>query len=125
MKKILHSERAPQAIGPYSQAIELNGVVYTSGQIPLNANDELVSESVEKQTEQVMDNIRVILEDNGLSMEDIIKATIYTTDLSAFPVINEIYGEKLQGNKPARSCIEVSALPKGAKVKVDVVASRS
>lgn len=124
MKKFLHTDRAPQAIGPYSQAIELNGMIYTSGQIPLDPKGELVIGGIEQQTEQVMNNIQAILEDNGSSMDHIVKVTIYTTDLSDFPIINDVYEKKLNGNKPARSCVEVTALPKGALVKVDVVAYR-
>ena len=121
MKKVISTANAPQAIGPYSQAIEAGGFVFVSGQIPLiPATGELVDGSVEVQTARVLENLKAILEAAGSSMEDVVK----TTNMDDFAKVNGIYGRYFEANPPARVCVEVSKLPKGALVEIDVIAAR-
>lgn len=125
MKKVISTANAPQAIGPYSQAIEAGGFVFVSGQIPLiPATGELVDGSVEVQTARVLENLKAILEAAGSSMEDIVKTTVYITNMDDFAKVNGIYGRYFEANPPARVCVEVSKLPKGALVEIDVIAAR-
>ena len=125
MKKVISTAEAPQAIGPYSQAIEAGGVVFVSGQIPLiPATGELVEGSVEVQTARVLENLKVILEAAGSSLESVVKTTVYITNMDDFAKVNGIYGQYFQENPPARVCVEVSKLPKGALVEIDVIAAR-
>ena len=125
MKKVISTAEAPQAIGPYSQAIEAGGFVFVSGQIPLiPATGELVEGSVEVQTARVLENLKAILEAAGSSMEDVVKTTVYITNMDDFAKVNGIYGRYFEANPPARVCVEVSKLPKGALVEIDVIAAR-
>lgn len=125
MKKVISTAEAPQAIGPYSQAIEAGGFVFVSGQIPLiPATGELVEGSVEVQTARVLENLKAILEAAGSSLESVIKTTVYITNMDDFAKVNGIYGQYFQENPPARVCVEVSKLPKGALVEIDVIAAR-
>ena len=125
MKKVISTANAPQAIGPYSQAIEAGGFVFVSGQIPLiPATGELVDGSVEVQTARVLENLKAILEAAGSSMEDVVKTTVYITNIDDFAKVNGIYGRYFEANPPARVCVEVSKLPKGALVEIDVIAAR-
>ena len=125
MKKVISTAEAPQAIGPYSQAIEAGGFVFVSGQIPLiPATGELVEGSVEVQTARVLENLKAILEAAGSSLESVIKTTVYITNMDDFAKVNGIYGQYFQENPPARVCVEVSKLPKGALVESDVIAAR-
>lgn len=125
MKKVISTAEAPQAIGPYSQAIEAGGFVFVSGQIPLiPATGELVEGSVEVQTARVLENLKAILEAAGSSMESVVKTTVYITNMDDFAKVNGIYGQYFQENPPARVCVEVSKLPKGALVEIDVIAAR-
>jgi 2-iminobutanoate/2-iminopropanoate deaminase len=125
MKKVISTAEAPQAIGPYSQAIEAGGFVFVSGQIPLiPATGELVEGSVEVQTARVLENLKAILEAAGSSLESVVKTTVYITNMDDFAKVNGIYGQYLQENPPARVCVEVSKLPKGALVEIDVIAAR-
>ena len=125
MKKVISTANAPQAIGPYSQAIEAGGFVFVSGQIPLiPATGELVDGSVEVQTARVLENLKAILEAAGSSMEDVVKTTVYITNMDDFTKVNGIYGQYFEENPPARVCVEVSKLPKGALVEIDVIAAR-
>ena len=125
MKKVISTAEAPQAIGPYSQAIEAGGVVFVSGQIPLiPATGELVEGSVEVQTARVLENLKAILEAAGSSLESVVKTTVYITNMDDFAKVNGIYGQYFQENPPARVCVEVSKLPKGALVEIDVIAAR-
>lgn len=125
MKKVISTAEAPKAIGPYSQAIEAGGFVFVSGQIPLiPATGELVEGSVEVQTARVLENLKAILEAAGLSMENVVKTTVYITNMDDFAKVNGIYGQYFQENPPARVCVEVSKLPKGALVEIDVIAAR-
>ena len=125
MKKVISTAEAPQAIGPYSQAIEAGGFVFVSGQIPLiPATGELVEGSVEVQTARVLENLKAILEAAGSSLENVVKTTVYITNMDDFAKVNGIYGQYFQENPPARVCVEVSKLPKGALVEIDVIAAR-
>ena len=121
MKKIF-TEKAPAAVGPYSQAIEVNGMLYTSGQIPLDpATGTIVGDNVTEQAEQVMKNLKAVLEAAGTSTDNVVKTLCFLTNMGDFAAFNEVYGRYFT-EKPARSCVEVSALPKGALCKVEVVA---
>ncbi len=125
MKKVISTANAPQAIGPYSQAIEAGGFIFVSGQIPLiPATGELVEGSVEVQTARVLENLKAILEAAGSSLESVVKTTVYITNMDDFAKVNGIYGQYFQENPPARVCVEVSKLPKGALVEIDVIAAR-
>lgn len=125
MKKVISTAEAPQAIGPYSQAIEAGGFVFVSGQIPLiPATGELVEGSVEVQTARVLENLKAILDAAGSSLESVVKTTVYITNMDDFAKVNGIYGQYFQENPPARVCVEVSKLPKGALVEIDVIAAR-
>lgn len=126
MKKIITSSKAPAPVGPYSQAVEVNNVLYCSGQIPLNPeNGELVMDSIEAQTQQVMENISAVLAAAGLSFEHVFKAAIFITDMNDFSRINEVYAKYFKEEPPARSCVQVAALPKGVNVEIEVIAFRS
>ena len=121
MKKI-YTEKAPAAVGPYSQAIEVNGMLYTSGQIPLDpATGAIVGETVTEQAEQVMKNLKAVLEAAGTSTDKVVKTLCFLTNMGDFGAFNEVYGRYFT-EKPARSCVEVSALPKGALCEVEVIA---
>ena len=125
MKKVISTAEATQAIGPYSQAIEAGGFVFVSGQIPLiPATGELGEGSVEVQTARVLENLKAILEAAGSSLESVVKTTVYITNMDDFAKVNGIYGQYFQENPPARVCVEVSKLPKGALVEIDVIAAR-
>ena len=122
MNKI-NTNNAPAAVGPYSQAIEVNGMLYTSGQIALNpATGELAGNTIEEQAEQVMKNLMAVLEAAGTKAENVVKTMCFLTNIADFAKFNEIYA-KYFTEKPARSCVEVSALPKGALCEVEVIAT--
>lgn len=121
MKKI-HTDKAPAAVGPYSQAVVTDGMVYTSGQIGLDpATGELVGETVEEQAHQVMKNLVSILEEAGTKVENVVKTSCFLTDMDDFAAFNEVYAAYFSG-KPARSCVAVKSLPKGAVCEVEVIA---
>ena len=120
MKKI-HSDKAPKAIGPYSQAILVNGMLYTSGQIPLNLEGNIVGDNIKGQTEQVMKNLKAVLEEAGTNFENTIKTTCFLSDMSNFVGFNEVYSKYFTSN-PARSCVAVKELPKQVLVEVEVIA---
>ena len=122
-KKIIATPKAPAAIGPYSQAIRIGDFLYTSGQISLDPETmEMITGDIEVETEKVLKNIEAILKDDGLNLNNIIKTTVYLTDLSEFARMNQVYENFFTDTKPARACVQVAALPKGAKVEIDVVA---
>lgn len=126
MVKAISTNKAPEAIGPYSQAIDLGQILFVSGQIPLNPSTmEIVSDDVSEQTTQVMKNVGAILEEAGLNYAHIAKANIYLASMEDFQTVNEVYASFLQEPYPARAAIEVSRLPKDVKVEVEVVAHRS
>lgn len=117
------TEGAPKAIGPYSQAVKANGLVYTSGQIALDpASGELVTESFEAQVHRVFGNLEAVLRAAGSDFSRVLKATVYVTDLSNFGTLNTIYAQYFGDHKPARTTVQVSALPKGGAVEIDLVA---
>lgn len=120
--KVIHTDKAPAAIGPYSQGIIVNGVFYSSGQIPLTAEGDLITGSVEEQTHQVFKNLQAVLTEAGSSFESVIKVTVFIKNMDDFPRINEVYGSYFSEHKPARSCVEVARLPKDALLEVEVVA---
>ena len=123
MKKIISTSDAPAAIGPYSQAIRSGDFIFCSGQIPLDPKTgDMVSDDIGAQTRQVLDNISGVLESEGLSLGDVLKTTIFLTDLGNFQIVNEIYGSYFNNQPPARSTVQVSALPKGARVEIEVIA---
>ena len=120
--KPIETKNAPAAIGPYSQAIVVNGLVYSSGQIPINpATGAIEASTIEAQTEQVIRNLSAVLEAAGSSLEKVIKTTCFLKNIGDFATFNEIYARYFTG-KPARSCVEVAALPKNALVEIEVVA---
>ena len=123
MKKIINTVNAPAALGPYSQAIEANGVLYVSGQIPfVPATMTLVSEDVEEQTKQSLENVGAILKEAGYEFKDVVKATVFIKDMNDFTKINGVYKKYLGDVKPARACVEVARLPKDVKVEIEVIA---
>ncbi|MDG5798775.1 RidA family protein [Marinilabiliaceae bacterium ANBcel2] len=123
MKKIIQTENAPAAIGPYSQAIETNGMLYISGQIPVNpATGELVDNNIKNQTRQVMENIRAILKEAGYELTDVIKCTCLLSDMKDFKAMNDVYGSYFIMNPPARAAFAVKELPKGALVEIEAIA---
>ncbi|RAL23172.1 RidA family protein [Thermoflavimicrobium daqui] len=121
MKKI-ETKNAPQAIGPYSQAIQVGDFIYTSGQIPLTPEGELVGADIETQTHQVLKNIQAVLDQAGSDLTQVIKTTLFIKDMDQFSKINQIYGEYFSEHKPARSCVEVARLPKDVLIEMEVVA---
>ncbi|WP_198530558.1 RidA family protein [Bacillus sp. LL01] len=122
MMKIVHTNNAPDAIGPYSQGIIVNNMFYSSGQIPLTAEGDLINGTVEEQTHQVFKNLQAVLAEADASLETVVKATVFIKDMNDFPRINEVYGEYFNTHKPARSCVEVARLPKDVLVEIEVVA---
>jgi len=123
MKEIIKTSKAPEAIGPYSQAVKENGLVFVSGQIPYQPDTmTLISEDIEEQTRQSLENIKEVLKAADLSLNQVVKTTIFTTDLDQFDRINRVYGEFFPENPPARACVEVSRLPGDVKVEIEAVA---
>jgi len=123
MKRIINSKNAPQAIGPYSQAIEANGTLYISGQIPMNPKTgEIVSGGINEQTEQVMKNILAILDEAGYSFSDVVKSTVLLSDIENFAEMNKIYGKYYTNNPPARAAYEVANLPLKVLVEIETIA---
>ena len=124
MKKIIASAAAPAAIGPYSQAVELNGTLFVSGQLPVNPLDGSMPEGIEAQTRQSLDNIFAILKEAGIGADDVAKTCVLLQDIKDFGAMNAIYAEYFPGTKPARVCYQVAALPKGALVEIDAIAGK-
>ncbi|MDO5142469.1 MAG: RidA family protein [Eubacteriales bacterium] len=122
-KQILHSDLAPAAVGPYSQAVSTNKLLYTSGQIPIDPKvGKIVAETIEAQTEQVMKNLQAVLAEGGVGFDRVIKTTCFLADMNDFAAFNGVYGKYFPEAAPARSCVQVAALPMGAKVEVEVIA---
>ncbi len=122
-KRVIASPLAPKAVGPYSQAVEANGTLYVSGQLPIDANTgEFAPGGVKEQLEQIFKNIGYILEEAGYSFSDVVKSTVYLTDMNDFAVLNEVYAKYYSEPFPARVAYAVAALPKNAKAEVDVIA---
>ena len=125
MKTIIHTDNAPKAIGPYSQAIEAGGMLFVSGQIPINPQTgELSNGTIQEQTKLVMDNIGAILKAAGLGYENIVKTTCLLADISDFAKMNKVYAEYFPSNPPARSAFAVKDLPKGARLEIEVTAAK-
>ena len=123
MVKTLHTDKAPAAVGPYSQATEVNGFIFTSGQIPLiPETGELVSDDIKKATARSLDNIKAILEEAGSSLDKVLKVNIFLDDVNDFAAVNEVYEEYFTEHKPARSCVEVANLPKKALIEIEAIA---
>ena len=122
MKNEIKSELAPEAIGPYSQAVKVDGFIYVSGQLPLDAKTGLMPEDIKDQTRQSLENIKAILKEAGATMNDVVKSTVFLADMSYFAPMNEVYGEFFSGVFPARAAFAVKELPKQAKVEIEVIA---
>lgn len=123
MKTVISTEKAPKAIGPYSQAIEAAGMLFISGQIPIvPATGEIIDGGVEEQTEQVLVNIEAILAAKGLSFADVVKTTVFLSDMNDFVAVNGIYAKAFAEKPPARSCVQVARLPKDVKVEIETIA---
>ena len=120
--QLIHTDLAPKAIGPYSQAIIANGLLYTSGQIPLTVEGNIVEGGIEEQTKQVFANLKAVLEEAGTDLSKVIKTTVFLKDLTTFVDFNAIYEEFFNGHKPARSCVEVARLPKDVLVEIECIA---
>jgi 2-iminobutanoate/2-iminopropanoate deaminase len=122
---VVNTDKAPSAIGPYSQAIVHDGFVFTSGQIPLRADGTLVEGGIEPQTKQVLANLRAVLEAAGCGLDKVLKTTVFLTDLNDFAVVNGLYAEAFGDHAPARSTVQVAALPRGAAIEIEVIATRT
>ena len=125
MKKIISSDKAPAAIGPYSQAVEVNGLVFTSGVIPIiPETGELVEGGIEKQAEQAIGNLKALIEASGAKIEDTIKTVVFIKDMNDFAKVNEIYSRFFTGDCPARSCVEVARLPKDVLIEIEAIVAK-
>ena len=123
-KQVIQTEKAPKAIGPYSQAIQAGNFLFLSGQIPLNPKTgELVKGDIQQQTRQVLENIKGILESQKLGMEDVVKVTIFLKDIGNFSQVNEVYATYFPSSPPARSTVEVAKLPMDAEIEIEAIAS--
>ena len=124
MKKIISTKEAPAAVGPYSQAVRVGSTVYCAGQIPLDPKSgQIVPGDIAAQTRRVLENITMVLKAEGLSFRDVVKTTIYLVDLADFQTVTEIYSGYFDSDPPARSTVQVSALPKGARVEIEAIAA--
>ena len=122
MKKIIATDQAPAAVGPYSQAVLVNGLLFVSGQIPVNPADGSVAESIEAQSHQALKNVGAILAEAGLGYEGVGKTAVLLADIADFKAMNAVYAEYFTQDKPARACFQVAALPLGVKVEIEVIA---
>jgi 2-iminobutanoate/2-iminopropanoate deaminase len=124
MREIISTDRAPGAIGPYSQAIKTGGMVYCSGQIPIDpVTGEFVSDDVVEQTEQVLKNLSEVLEAAGTSLGNVVKTTVFLADMGDFAAMNEVYGKYFSENKPARATVQAARLPRDARVEIECIAT--
>jgi len=124
MSKIVSTEKAPKAIGPYSQAVIHDGLAYLSGQIPLDpATNQLVSGDITVQTERVLENLKALLEACGASLQSVVKTTVYLNDMGDFPKMNEVYGRYFAQNPPARATLQAARLPRDVAVEIDAIAA--
>ncbi|MFV0575211.1 MAG: RidA family protein [Vibrio sp.] len=128
MTKVLHTDSAPAAIGPYVQGVDLGGMVMTSGQIPVNPVTGEVPSDIKAQARQSLENVKAVVESSGLTVGDIVKMTVFVKDLTNFAAVNEVYGaffdEHKVANYPARSCVEVARLPKDVSIEIEAIAVR-
>ncbi|HKP70415.1 MAG TPA: RidA family protein [Pyrinomonadaceae bacterium] len=123
MREIISTDKAPGAIGPYSQAIKTGGMVFCSGQIPIDpATGEFVSDDVVEQTEQVLKNLSAVLEAAGTNLGNVVKTTVFLADMGDFAAMNEVYGRYFSENKPARATVQAARLPKDARVEIECIA---
>ncbi|MFD2444313.1 2-iminobutanoate/2-iminopropanoate deaminase [Bacillus sp. CGMCC 1.16607] len=120
--KIIQTQEAPAAIGPYSQGIVVNNVFYSSGQIPLTREGQMVNGDIKEQTHQVFKNLKAVLESAGASLETVVKTTVFIKNMDQFGDVNEVYGQYFSIHKPARSTVEVARLPKDALIEIEVIA---
>ncbi|MCK4683305.1 RidA family protein [Candidatus Bipolaricaulota bacterium] len=123
-KKAIETSKAPGAVGPYSQGIRAGDLIFVSGQLPANAEGMLIIDDIAAATRQSLENVNAVLSAAGAQMSDVVKATVFLTDMGDFSAMNKVYGEFFSDPFPARACIEVAALPKGAKVEIEVIARR-
>ena len=123
-KKIISTDKAPSAIGPYSQAVEANGFVFASGQIAIDPSTGNICEGIEAQAKQVLTNVKNLVEAAGLTLDDVVKTSVFIKDMNDFAKVNEIYATFFKKDCPARSCVEVSRLPKDVLIEVEVIAAR-
>lgn len=124
-RKIIYTEAAPDPIGPYSQAVFVNGTLFVSGQIALDAfSNTLITDNIKSETTQVMENIRAILEAAEMDFSNVVKSSIFLSDIALFPKVNEVYGSFFDENPPARETVEVAALPRNVNVEISVIAVR-
>ncbi len=121
--KYIHTDKAPAAIGPYSQAIKIGNMVFTSGQIALNAKGEFLDKDIKVQAKQVLENLSEVLKEAGSSMQKVVKTTIFLSNMDDFVVVNEIYAKAFGEHKPARSTVAVKTLPKNALIEIEAIAS--
>ena len=122
--KIIKTNKAPAAIGPYSAGIKIGNMIFTSGQIPINPIDGSMPSDIKEQTRQAINNIKGILSEEGYTLNDVVKTTVFIMDMNDFAAINEVYAEMFGDHKPARSCVQVAKLPKGANIEIEVIASK-
>ncbi|MCI6497311.1 RidA family protein [Lachnospiraceae bacterium HCP1S3_C3] len=122
MKKIISTDKAPAAIGPYSQAIEVNGMIFTSGVIPVNPATGEIPEGIEAQSDQAIGNLAALLKESGVSTDDVVKTTVFIKNMDDFGKINEIYSKYFTKDCPTRSCVEVARLPKDVLIEIDSIA---
>ncbi len=122
MKEAIHSDAAPAALGPYSQAIRTGELIFTAGQIPLRADGTLNDGGIQAQTRQVLENLRAVLEAAGSGLERVVKCTVFLADMNDFAAMNEVYGQFFADTPPARSAVEVARLPKDARIEIECVA---
>ncbi|APE96383.1 Rid family detoxifying hydrolase [Halodesulfurarchaeum formicicum] len=125
MKRVIETAEAPAAVGAYSQATTNGDLVFTAGQLPMTAEGELLEdEPIEVQTRQALENVKAILDEEGLTMQDVLKVTVLMDDIDEFDAMNSTYAEYFQDNPPARSAFEVAEVPKGAKIEIEVIAAQ-
>ena len=125
MKKVIHTENAPKAIGPYSQAIEANGMLFISGQIPVDPKTgEIVEGGIKAQTARVLDNLKAILETAGYTFDNVVKTSVFLADINDFVPMNEVYAEYFVKDAPARACVQAGKVPKGALVEIELIAAK-
>jgi 2-iminobutanoate/2-iminopropanoate deaminase len=125
MLQVVATDRAPQAIGPYSQAIKFNGMIFVSGQIPLDPTSmQLVTGTIEEQTRRVLMNVSAILQEAGSGLDKVIKTTVYMKDMNEFEQMNSIYSEFFSNNRPARATVQVARLPKDVSIEIDAIAAQ-
>lgn len=122
MKKIIATDKAPKAVGPYSQAVEANGTLYISGQLPIDPATGEMAATIEGQSRQALENIGAILKEAGLSFDNVVKTTVLLQDIKDFAPMNGVYAEFFVKDMPARVCYQVAAIPKGAKLEIDAIA---